>query len=315
MQQQRGIALITILMMVALATILAAAIAKQQESTAQGTQSLMQQNQALLYAKSAEAFFSELLIDDAKNAAKVDHLQETWAQPMPPFPVDGGVVMGRLEDQNAKFNLNSLLQANGEQVNPAAQAWLMRILQRANLAPELVEAIIDWQDQDDQVSGTMGAESQYYQSLGQGYLAPNRALTDIASLKHIRGFDAKSYQLLKPYVAAYSREDKVNVNTASAWLLTTLDPKLKLSEVENLLTQRRGQLQHWQNLNEFWQTAPFDQVDPAIQTQMNSLLAVQSNRFISLVEIEFSSYRRYMQSQLQREGQNIRVISRSLAPF
>lgn len=315
MQRQRGIALITILMMVALATILAAGIAKQQGATAQGTQSLMQQNQALLYAKSAEAFFSELLIDDAKNAAELDHLQETWAQPMPPFPVDGGLVTGRLEDQNAKFNLNSLVQADGEKINPAAQAWCIRVLQHANLAPELVEALIDWQDQNDELTGTMGAESGYYQSLGQGYLAPNQALTDVAELKQIRGFDQQHYQVLKPYVAAYPREQKVNVNTASAWLLSTIDPKLKLSEVENLLTQRRGQLKHWQNLNEFWQTPPFDQVDPAIQSQMNSLLAVQSNSFLGLVEIEFSGYKRYMQSQLQRDGQNIRVLSRSLAPF
>jgi general secretion pathway protein K len=315
MQAQRGIALITILMMVALATILAAGIAKQQSATAQGTSGLIQQNQALLYAKSAEAFFSELLIDDAKNAGQLDHLQETWAQPMPPFPVDGGVVIGRLEDQNAKFNLNSLVQADGEKVNPAAQAWFARILQRANLSPDLVDALIDWQDQNDEVSGNMGAESSYYQSLGQGYLAANRAMTHAASLKQVRGFADPNTQLLKPYIAAYSREQKVNVNTASAWLLTSIDPNLKLADVENVLTQRRGQLQHWENLNEFWQTPPFNQVDTAIQTQMNSLLAVQSNSFVSLVEIEFSGYKRYMQSQLQRDGQKIDVLSRALTPF
>ena len=315
MQRERGVALITILMMVALATILAAGIAKQQQVTAQGTQRLIQQNQALLYAKSAEAFFSELLIDDAKNAGQVDHLQETWAQPIPPFPVEGGVVMGRLTDQNAQFNVNSLLQSDGETVNLAAQAWFERILQRANLSPDLTQALIDWQDQNDELSGSMGAESNYYQSLGQGYLAANRELTDISSLKQVRGFAGQNYQILKPYIAAYSREYKVNINTASAWLLTSIDPKLKLSDVENVLTQRRGQLQHWQNLTEFWQTAPINQVDASIQTQMNSLLAVQSNRFLSLVEIEFSGYKRYMQSQLQREGQSVRVLSRSLAPF
>ena len=120
MKAQRGIALITILMMVALATILAATIAKQQRVTAQGTASLIHQNQALLYAKSAEAFFSELLINDANNAGQIDHLQETWAQPMPPFPIEGGVVIGRLQDQNSQFNLNSLVQSDGKTVNVAA---------------------------------------------------------------------------------------------------------------------------------------------------------------------------------------------------
>jgi type II secretory pathway component PulK len=54
---QRGVALLTILVMVALATILAATIAKRQTNTAENTGYLMRQDQSLLYAKSAEAFF------------------------------------------------------------------------------------------------------------------------------------------------------------------------------------------------------------------------------------------------------------------
>mgnify|MGYP003556788598 CR=1 FL=1 len=315
MNAQRGIALITILMMVALATILAATIAKQQRATAQGTASLIHQNQALLYAKSAEAFFSELLINDANNASQIDHLQETWAQPMPPFPIEGGVVIGRLQDQNSQFNLNSLVQSDGKTVNVAAQAWFERILARVDAPIELTQAVIDWQDQDDELSGSMGAESSYYQSLGQGYLAANREFHDISTMTQLRGVENMLYQQLKPYLAAYSREQKVNVNTASAWLLASIDPKLKLTDIENLLTQRRGQLQHWQDLNEFWQTPPFDQVDASIRSQMNGLLGVQSNSFSTQVEIEFSGYKRYMQSQLKRDGAKIEVVSRSLAPF
>ena len=77
MKQQQGIALITILVMVALATILAATIAKRQANTAENTAYLMRQNQSLLYAKSAEVFFSELLVDDANNAEAV-YLGRPW---------------------------------------------------------------------------------------------------------------------------------------------------------------------------------------------------------------------------------------------
>lgn len=56
-QSQHGVALLTILVMVALATILAATIAKRQSNTAENTGYLMRQDQSLLYAKSAEAFF------------------------------------------------------------------------------------------------------------------------------------------------------------------------------------------------------------------------------------------------------------------
>ncbi len=39
----------------------------------------MRQNQSLFVCKSAEAFFAELLKDDAETAGQVDHLQENWA--------------------------------------------------------------------------------------------------------------------------------------------------------------------------------------------------------------------------------------------
>ena len=123
MKQQQGIALITILVMVALATILAATIAKRQANTAENTAYLMRQNQSLLYAKSAEAFFSELLVDDAENAGDIDHLQENWAKPMPAFPVEDGFVSGTLQDESGKFNLNSLVNNDG---TPNPQAKICR---------------------------------------------------------------------------------------------------------------------------------------------------------------------------------------------
>ena len=132
MKKQKGIALITILVMVALATILAATIAQRQKFTTENTAYLIRQNQSLWYAKSAETFFSELLEEDAENAADVDHLQENWAKPMPAFPVEDGYITGQLRDESGKFNLNSLVNDSG-QVNIAAKQWFERILLNVGL--------------------------------------------------------------------------------------------------------------------------------------------------------------------------------------
>ena len=161
---QRGVALLTILVMVALATILAATIAKRQTNTAENTGYLMRQNQSLLYAKSAEAFFSELLIQDNDNSSSIDHLQENWAKPMPPFPVEDGSVSGKLLDESGKFNLNNLVKADGK-VDDSARRWFEKLLQRVGLPAELSQAVIDWQDADDETIGAMGAESNSYQGL------------------------------------------------------------------------------------------------------------------------------------------------------
>ena len=315
MKQQQGIALITILVMVALATILAATIAKRQANTAENTAYLMRQNQSLLYAKSAEAFFSELLVDDANNAGAVDHLQENWAKPMPAFPVEDGFVSGTLQDESGKFNLNSLVNDEGVP-NPQAKLWFEKLLLRVGLSEKLSEAVIDWQDADDEISGTMGAENSYYQGLPQGYLAANSKFHNVEELKLVRGFEDQKYLQIVDYVSALPASDsKVNVNTAPAMLLASLDPKLDINAVEQALQKRQANLEHFSNINDLWATEPFKQVNPDVQSQVNALLGVQSNYFKAKIEVLLSERKRQFSSDLVRKDKTVYVVYRSMAPF
>ncbi|MCY1161143.1 putative type II secretion system protein K [compost metagenome] len=315
MKQQQGIALITILVMVALATILAATIAKRQANTAENTAYLMRQNQSLLYAKSAEAFFSELLVDDANNAGAVDHLQENWAKPMPAFPVEDGFVSGTLQDESGKFNLNSLVNDEGVP-NPQAKLWFEKLLLRVGLPEKLSEAVIDWQDADDEISGTMGAENSYYQGLPQGYLAANSKFHNVEELKLVRGFEDQKYLQIVDYVSALPASDsKVNVNTAPAMLLASLDPKLDINAVEQALKKHQANLEHFSNINDLWATEPFKQVNPDVQSQVNALLGVQSNYFKAKIEVLLSERKRQFSSDLVRKDKTVYVVYRSMAPF
>ena len=315
MKQQQGIALITILVMVALATILAATIAKRQANTADNTAYLMRQNQSLLYAKSAEAFFSELLVDDANNAGAVDYLQENWAKPMPAFPVEDGFVSGTLQDESGKFNLNSLVNDEGVP-NPQAKLWFEKLLLRVGLPEKLSEAVIDWQDADDEISGTMGAENSYYQGLPQGYLAANSKFHNVEELKLVRGFEDQKYLQIVDYVSALPASDsKVNVNTAPAMLLASLDSKLDINAVEQALQKRQANLEHFSNINDLWATEPFKQVSPDVQSQVNALLGVQSNYFKAKIEVLLSERKRQFSSDLVRKDKTVYVVYRSMAPF
>lgn len=314
-KQQQGIALITILVMVALATILAATIAKRQAATAESTAYLMRQNQSLIYAKSAEAFFSELLVDDAENAAEVDHLQETWAQPMPAFPVEDGYVSGIIQDESGKFNLNSLVTAEGT-VNENAKAWFELILKRAGLPAQLSEAVIDWQDENEIPSGSMGAESNYYQGLPNAALPPNAKFHSVEELKLIRGFEENKYKLIESYLSAAPMQDStVNINTASAFLLASMDEKLDVSAVQQLLDQRQANLEHFSNVSELWALEPFAQVEAAKRNVLNSLLGVQSNYFKAQIEVVLSERKRQFSSELVRRDKQVYVAYRSMALF
>ncbi|MGB8696546.1 MULTISPECIES: type II secretion system minor pseudopilin GspK [Acinetobacter] len=313
--KQQGIALITILVMVALATILAATIAKRQANTAENTAYLMRQNQSLLYAKSAEAFFSELLVDDAKNAGDIDHLQENWAKPMPAFPVEDGFVSGTLQDESGKFNLNSLVNNDGT-ANPQAKAWFEKLLIRVGLPEKLSEAVIDWQDADDETIGAMGAESNYYQGLPQGYLPSNSKFHSVEELKLVRGFEGQKYLQIANYVSAAPASDsKVNINTAPAMVLASLDPKLDVNAVEQVLQQRQAKLEHFSNISDLWVIEPFTQVNPDIRNEMNNLLGVQSSYFKAKIEVLLSERKRQFSSDLVRKDKTVYVAYRSMAPF
>ena len=311
---QRGIALLTILVMVALATILAATIAKRQTNTSENTGYLMRQDQSLLYAKSAEAFFSELLIQDSDNGGNIDHLQENWAKPMPAFPVEDGFVSGRLLDESGKFNLNNLLKADGS-VDDSARRWFEKLLQRVGLPAELSQAVIDWQDADDETTGAMGAESNYYQGLDPSYLASNTRFHQVEELKLVRGFEGKNYDLIAPYVTALPEATKINMNTAAPLLLASIDPKIDVKTVEQELKAKQAELTYFNSVEDLWKLNAFSGIEPQNKTDAAAWLDSKSNYFTAQIEVVLSERKRQFSSAMMRKDKQVTVYSRSLAPF
>ena len=311
---QRGIALLTILVMVALATILAATIAKRQTNTSENTGYLMRQDQSLLYAKSAEAFFSELLIQDSDNGSSIDHLQENWAKPMPAFPVEDGFISGRLLDESGKFNLNNLLKADGS-VDDSAKRWFEKLLQRVGLPAELSQAVIDWQDADDETTGAMGAESNYYQGLDPSYLASNTRFHQVEELKLVRGFEGKNYDLIAPYVTALPEATKINMNTAAPLLLASIDPKLDVKTVEQELKAKQAEFTYFNSVEDLWKLNAFSGIEPQNKTDAAAWLDSKSNYFTAQIEVVLSERKRQFSSAMMRKDKQVTVYSRSLAPF
>lgn len=300
--------------MVALATILAATIAQRQKFTAENTAYLMRQNQSLWYAKSAETFFSELLVEDAENAGDVDYLQENWAKPMPAFPVEDGYVTGQLYDESGKFNLNSLVDDSG-QVNVAAKQWFERLLTNAGLNAQLSEAVIDWQDADNESIGPMGAEESYYRGMRNAYLPANSKFHAVEELKMVRGFEGEKYLQIAPYVSAIAVQDaKVNINTAPAIVLASLAESLDVKTVEAVLEQRQQNMEHFSNVDELWSLESFSQAKNENQTALNALLGVKSSYFQAKIEVMLSERKRQFQTYLLREDKKVHVLYRSLAP-
>ena len=274
----------------------------------------MRQDQSLLYAKSAEAFFSELLIQDSDNGGNIDHLQENWAKPMPAFPVEDGFISGRLLDESGKFNLNNLLKADGS-VDDSARRWFEKLLQRVGLPAELSQAVIDWQDADDETTGAMGAESNYYQGLDPSYLASNTRFHQVEELKLVRGFEGKNYDLIAPYVTALPEATKINMNTAAPLLLASIDPKLDVKTLEQELKAKQAELAYFNSVEDLWKLNAFSGIEPQNKTDAAAWLDSKSNYFTAQIEVVLSERKRQFSSAMMRKDKQVTVYSRSLAPF
>jgi general secretion pathway protein K len=237
-RRQRGVAVITALLIVAIATMIAVNMLWRSQLDQRRTASLIYADQAWLYLRGAEALAGDILRQDLLEfGPESDHLGEIWAQSLDPLPVDGGYVAGRMEDLQGRFNLNNLVDIAGR-TDPVAFEWFQRLLRVLELDPELAGYVVDWLDADTQPSFPTGAEDSLYMSRDPPYRPPNLFITSAGELLAIEGFDADTYAVLRPFVTALPQGTTLNVNTAAPELLASLDEALGMSSALQLIEQR-----------------------------------------------------------------------------
>src|SRR5229473_1113517 len=108
---QSGLALITAMLVIAIVVTVAAYLSLGQQVWLRQAQNLLDMTQAGAVARGAFDVAAILLAEDKKNST-TDNLTETWAQPIPVFPVEGGAVTAAISDAQGRFNLNNLALAN-----------------------------------------------------------------------------------------------------------------------------------------------------------------------------------------------------------
>lgn len=219
-QRQRGVALITAVLMVALATLLAVNVGFRGFLDQRRSATLFALDQGYEIALGAEAWAADFLKKDMQDS-QIDHLGETWARPLPPLPIDGGTVEGRLEDMQGRFNLNNLVHTDGTP-NPEAIQQLERLLTMLEIEPNWAAAMADWIDQDTQPGFPDGAEDTVYTGQDPPHLTANMPITRASELLVLPGFGPQRFAKLAPYVAALPVGTALNVCTAPGAVLDSL---------------------------------------------------------------------------------------------
>lgn len=242
MKRVRGVALITAMLITAIAGSLAATLAWDNALDIRRTMVMLYRDQAIQVAVGSEGWVMSILRDDLAQSQN-DHLDEIWATDIPPLPIDSeavqGSIYGGLEDLQGRFNVNNLIDNNGEVV-PVVQEQYERLLLALGLETRLVAATIDWLDYNDSEEIPDGAEDPLYTGFTPAYRTANQQISNITELSAVDGMDLASFEILLPHVAALPGRTALNVNTATIPVLQSLGPNITLGDAEGLVQLREG---------------------------------------------------------------------------
>lgn len=304
-RRQRGVALITIMLVVAVATILGVEIASEQHfAILRGAHSL-EDEQARQYALGGEELARQVLHADFVKQPGKDSNFEPWAAKDLHYEFEGGEVLIHIEDLQGRLNVNRV--AYGNEI-ATSRARLQKLLADLGLDPTWLPKIVDWIDADE-AREPGGAEDFDYLGTTPPHRTAGTMLTDPSELRMLLDMDNETWAKLRPYLTALpDPATPVNINTASAEVLASLSTAITPQMAETLMATRDS-LEGYDSVNAFLQ-------DPALAGTAvpNTGLGVQSGFFEVRIRARFNDRFAYLTSVIQRNltDGRLRVISRDL---
>ena len=360
-RKQCGVALITVMLIVALASIIAAQMTTRLQTQMQRSTNVSFNQQAYWYALGAEAFTKRVLIKAFKDEPDVTHLEQIWTAEESNYPVDFGEISGEISDLQSCLNLNALhpkaktkAESESGTDSPSSSATdknktksetasstgtrsstgknsssnkqlpaatvLEALIVNLNIegignfeAEAMVNALTDWLDSNDIITGSGGAEDNDYASREFPYLAANSYLGSVNELRLIEHFTPAVILALTPYVCVLPQNAQhlININTLDEEKPELLQALLgsSLEDAQEVLSARDSsgydKVEDFLKLKELtkirvekWQKAPF---------------VIDSEYFKLKANARFNNSYFSMSSIMKvNESQQIQVISRTI---
>lgn len=258
--EENGAALATVLVMVAVMSMVAIGVVDAARFSIQRTENQSQMDQARWYLLGAEAY-AVSRIDQALSLAQADLASlSTWVGRTITLPLDDGAMQITVSDGANCFNLNSLVaqEEGGPNIaSEAGQARFARLLSMIGIpsARPLAASAADWIDADT-VPALGGAEDQAYGGSQGVYLPPNQLMGDVSELRSVTGFDPGVVSRLSRLacVRPTTAPNAISVNSLrpeQAPLLSAIfGPGLPLVGAEAVIRSRPTD--GWQSLDAFF---------------------------------------------------------------
>jgi general secretion pathway protein K len=221
-RSQRGTALITAILIAAVASLLASQLLVRQARELERLRQTSEGRDLQTFLAAGFDWARAALIAD-RASSRDDHLGEAWHQPLVALPTADATVAGQLHDAQGRFNVNNLVATNSD----VDLLRYRRLLARLGLRAELADALRDYMDRN--------ADGAYEDGLylgggaaldgrGEAYRIPNQPLASESELVRVAGYSEAVLAQLRPHIVALpprsdGRPTNLNVNTVDALVL------------------------------------------------------------------------------------------------
>ena len=308
-KSQRGLALITVLLVFALVAVISSDVALRNFRDIRKTSNSINSKQAYYYALAGEEYARQLLYRDfSEEGAASDTLSDNWANIGDLFDIENGAMSIEIIDLHNRFNLNNLLDRN-DRINGAALKQFQDLLSDLGIDEKIAYSALDWIDGNKQALAG-GAEDDIYAQ--RDYLAANSPFVDRSELRLIEHVSVSDYQTLKDYVVALPLVvnnkkiglTKYNINTLDAKLVEAFSNNSKTQVDAISSKQQRG----GHNTLAEWTASGLLNGLAAVNAQLD----VKSDFFEIIVRAEFDQRTSVVRTHLYRNANdgNITVVKR-----
>jgi general secretion pathway protein K len=228
-ERQHGVAVVMALLLTALAVTIVAGLFWQQQVQVRLVENQQTRLQQEWLMRDLTDWARLLLAEDDRQSA-VDYGGEAWARPLSAAPLvnaastGGAMLLGTLNDAQARFNLNNLSDAG--EINPVETAVFSRLLTHLRINGQLAQNV--------------AASIATLQRTETGDIdAARMRIWQLDDLLTIRGFTAETVNKLRDFVVVLPRATPVNLNTAPPEILAALFINMPISESMSLVADRQ----------------------------------------------------------------------------
>ncbi len=249
--------------------------------------------------QAARGVLQQDFLKDKQAGQPFDALTDLWAFPITNYAIGDGLLNAKIEDERGKLNLNDLAglptEANAKKIRVGKFKKLFELVQ---INPDLVDAIVDWVDQDD-IPEPSGAESLYYQTLRPSYRAANQPLQTLLELRLIKGMTPEIMAKLSKLVAVYDSagDSMVNINTADPLVIQALHPDITQGIAADIVQARPFKNNKTDDLD---RVSSFE----AIGKTIRQLYDIKSDLFLARMTVRVNEVTRNAVVILQRDPSN-----------